>query len=51
MHDLNRTEVKAKATVTLKQYATIINTKLRPHTKFEISTSNNIGDILRTRLF
>ena len=46
-----RSEVKFKVTVTQLWYATLRHPKMHPHTKFEIPTSNNIRDMLRTRLF
>ena len=46
-----RSEVKFKVTVTKLWYATLRNPRMHPHTKFEIPTSNNIRDMLRTRLF
>ena len=46
-----RSEVKFKVTVTQFWYATLPHLKVHPHTKFEIPTSNNIRDMLRTRLF
>ena len=46
-----RSEVKFKVTVTQLWYATLCHPKMHPHTKFEIPTSNNIRDMLRTRLF
>ena len=46
-----RSEVKFKVTVTQLWYATFRHPKMHPHTKFEIPTSNNIRDMLRTRLF
>ena len=46
-----RSEVKFKVTVTQLWYATLRHSKTHPHTKFEIPTSNNIRDMLRTRLF
>ena len=36
---------------THKRYATLIHLKMHPHTKFEISTSNNIEDMLWTPFF
>ena len=46
---------EAKVTVTPKYYATlcdlITHTYTHTHAKFGIPTSNNIGNILRTRLF
>ena len=44
-----RSEVKFKITVTQLLYATLRQSKMHPHTKFEIPTSNNIRDMLRTR--
>ena len=44
-------EVKLKVTVTQFWYATLGHPKMHPHTEFEIPTSNNIRDMLRTRLF
>ena len=50
MHFLEiRSEVKFKVTVTKLWYATLPHPKMHSHTKFEISTSNNIRDMLRTR--
>ena len=46
-----RSGVKFKVTVTQLWYATLCHLKMHPHTKFEITTSNNIRDMLRTRLF
>ena len=46
-----KSEVKFKATVTQLWYATLRHPKIYLHTKFEIPTSNNIRDMLRTRLF
>ena len=46
-----RSEVKFKVTVTQLWHATLPYLKMHPHTKFEIPTSNNIRDMLRTRLF
>ena len=43
-----RSEVKVKVTVTQLWYATLCHPKMYPHTKFEIPTSNNIRDMLRT---
>ena len=37
--------------VTYLWYATLHHQKMHPHTKFEIPTSNNIRDMLRTLLF
>ena len=46
-----RSEVKFKVTVTQLWYATLTHPKTHSQTKFEIPTSNNIRDMLRTRLF
>ena len=46
-----RSEVKFKVTVTQLWYATLRHPKMHTRTKFEIPTSNNIRDMLRTRLF
>ena len=46
-----RSEVKFKVTVTQLWYRTLSHPKMHPHTKFEIPTLNNIGDMLRTLLF
>ena len=46
-----RSEVKFKVTVTQLWHVTLCHPKMHPHTKFEIPTSNNIRDIVRTRLF
>ena len=46
-----RSEVKFKVTVTQLWYPTLPHPKMHSHTKFEIPTSNNIRDMLRTRLF
>ena len=46
-----RSEVKFKVTVTQLWYATLRHPKMHPHVKFEIPISNNIRDMLRTRLF
>ena len=46
-----RSEVKFKVTVTQLLYATLCHPKMHPHTEFEIPTSKNIRDMLRTRLF
>ena len=48
-HFINRSEVKAKVTVTRKWYATLRHPKLHPHTKFGIPISKSIGDMHRTR--
>ena len=44
-----RSEVTFKVTVTQLWYATFRHPKMHLHTKFEIATSNNIRDMLRTR--
>ena len=46
-----RSEVKFKVTATQIWLATLRHPKTHLHTKFEIPTSNNIRDMLRTRLF
>ena len=46
-----RSEVKFEVTVTQLWYATLPYPKMHSHTKFEIPTSNNIRDMLLTRLF
>ena len=46
-----RSEVKFNVIVTQLWYATFHHPKMFSHTKFEIPTSNNIRDVLRTRLF
>ena len=46
-----RSEVKFNVTLTQLWYATLCQSKMHPHTKFEIPTSNNIRDMLWTRLF
>ena len=45
-----RSEVKIKGTVTQGWYATLCHLKINPHTKFGVPTSNNVRDMLRTRL-
>ena len=45
------TRSEVKATVTQLWYATLRHPKMHPYTKFEIPTSNNMRDILKTRLF
>ena len=42
-------QVKVKVTVTGKWYAILRFSKMHPHTKFGIPTSNKIGDMHRTR--
>ena len=44
-----RSGVKFKVTVIQLWFATLCNPKMHPHTKFEITLSNNIRDMLRTR--
>ena len=46
-----RSEVKFKITVTQLLYATLLQSKMHSHTKFEIPTSNNIRVMLRTQFF
>ena len=46
-----RSEVKFKVTVTQLWYATLPHPKMHSHIKFEFPTSNNIRDMLLTRLF
>ena len=43
-----RSEVKFKVIVTKLWYATFCHLKMHSHTKFEILTSNNVRDMLRT---
>ena len=43
-----RSEIKFKITVTQLWYATLRQSKMHPHTIFEIPTSNNIRDMLWT---
>ena len=45
-----KTRSEVKVTVTQLWYATLRHPKMHPHTKFEIPTSNNIRDMLWTRL-
>ena len=45
------TRSEVKVTVTRKLYMTLRHLKMHPHTKFEIPTSNNIRDMLRTQFF
>ena len=47
----NRSEIKFKVTVTQLWYATLCHSKMHPHAKFEIPTSNDIRDMLWIRLF
>ena len=52
MHFLEtKSEVKFMVTLTELLYATLCHLKKHPQTKFEIPTSNNIKDMLWTRLF
>ena len=44
-----KTKSEVKVTVTRKWYATLGHPKMHPHTKFGIPTSNNIGDMHRTK--
>ena len=44
-----RSEVKV--TVNQKQCVTLCNPKMYPHTSFGVPISNNIGDMVRIRLF
>ena len=44
-----RSEVKFKVTVTQLWYRTLCHPKMHPQTKFEIPTSKNIRDMLRTQ--
>ena len=46
-----RSEVKVNVTGTKGWCATLYHPKMHQHTKFGIPTSNNIGGMLRTRLF
>ena len=46
-----RSEVKVNFTGPQGWCATLCHPKMHEHTKFWITTSNNIGDMLRTRLF
>ena len=46
-----KTRSEVKVTVTQLWYPTLCHPKMHPHTKFEIPTSNNIRDMLWTRLF
>ena len=43
-----RSEVKFKVTVMQLWYGTPRHSKMHPHTKFEIPSSNNIRDMFRT---
>ena len=45
------TRSEVKVTVTQLWYTTLPLLKMHPHTKFEIPTSNDIRDMLRTGLF
>ena len=44
-----RSEVKFKVIVTQLWYATLRHPKMHSHIKFEIPTSNDIRDVLRTQ--
>ena len=46
-----RSEVKVNVTGTQGWCATLCHPKMHQRTKLGIPTSNNIGDMLRTRLF
>ena len=46
-----RSEVKVNVTGTQEWCATLCHPKMHQHTEFGIPTLNNIGDMLRTRLF
>ena len=46
-----RSEVKFKVTVTQGLFATLRHPKMHAHTKFGITTSNNIKDMIWTRIF
>ena len=46
-----RSKVKFKVIVTQLWYQTLCHPKMYSHTKFEIPTSNNIREMLRTLLF
>ena len=43
-----RSGVKFKVTATQLRYGTLSRLKMHPHAKFEIPTSNNVRDMLRT---
>ena len=45
-----KTKSEFKVTVTQLWYAALRHPKMHPHYKFEILTSNNIRDMLQTRL-
>ena len=45
------TRSEVKFTVTQLRYGTLRHPKMHPHTEFEIPTSKNISDMLRTQLF
>ena len=45
------TRSEVKVAVTQGRYATLIHPKMRAQTKFGIPTSNNIRDMLQTRIF
>ena len=44
-----KTRSEVKVTVTQKWYVTLRHPKMYPHTKFEIPTSKNTGDMDRTQ--
>ena len=46
-----RNEVRSQGQSEPKWYATLSHPKRNPHTKFGISTSYNIGDMLQTGFF
>ena len=46
-----RSAIKFKVTVIKLWYATLCHPEMHQHTNFEIPTSNNIRDMLRTGLF
>ena len=48
---MSQTRSEVKVAVTQRRYATLIHPKMRAHTKFGIPTSNNIRDMLQTRIF
>ena len=53
MHEKSKNEVRSKCPGKSdpKWYAPLRHPKMNPHTKFGISTSNNIGEMLMTQLF
>ena len=48
---LTRLEVKVNVTVTLGWYLTLNHPKMHAHTKYGCPISNDMRDMLRTRLF